>query len=298
MTIIHRIKILLSILQEVGGVISDARLQSLLFLYCVEEVKRDEYYEFIPSAGVPYSLQAANDKGYLIHKKLLEDAPYWAAFAGKPRYAVDLDFFEKVAIQSLKTKWAGQPDEVIAAHIATHYPDMATLPVRADIGELRFFTIGYEGASPEAYLNCLLRSDVRLLVDVRKNPLSKKFGFSKQELRDGLALVGIDYLHIPELGIVSEKRQELNSDADYAALFREYEATTLRQQTTKLEQLAHLLTKHGRIAITCFEASHHHCHRGCVADAMRERDGFNTKIEHLNPCSPRASQNQNARKSS
>ena len=139
---------------------------------------------------------------------------------------------------------------------------------------------------------------MRLLVDVRKNSLSKKFGFSKQELREGLARVGIDYLHIPELGIVSEKRQELNNDADYATLFREYEATTLRQQTSKLDQLHRLLAERGRIAITCFEASHQHCHRGCVADAMRSRDGFTTKIEHLNPCSHRASQNQNARKSS
>jgi hypothetical protein len=298
MAIIHRIKVLLSVAQEVGGVISDARLQHLLFLYCIEEVKRDEYYEFIPSAGSPHSLQAANDKGYLIHKKLIEDAPHWAAIAGKPRYAVDLDFFEKIAIQTLKTKWAGQPDKAIAAHIASHYPDMAALPVLIENAEPRFFTIGYEGASPEAYINCLLRADICLLVDVRKNSLSKKFGFSKHELREGLARVGIDYLHIPELGIVSEKRQELNSDADYAALFREYEATTLRQQTAKLDQLQRLLAERGRIAITCFEASHHHCHRGCIADAMRSRDGFTTKIEHLNPCSHRASQNQNARKSS
>ena len=70
MAIIHRIKLLLSVIQEVGGVIPDTRLHHLLFLYCVDEVQRDEYYAFLPSAGGPYSLQAANDKGYLIHKKL------------------------------------------------------------------------------------------------------------------------------------------------------------------------------------------------------------------------------------
>lgn len=181
-------------------------------------------------------------------------------------------------------------------HIITHYPEYASLPARAEDAAATFYTIGYEGASPEAYLNCLLHHEVRLLVDVRKNSLSKKFGFSKQELKDGLARVGIDYMHIPELGIVSEKRQELNSDADYRALFKEYEATTLRQQTPKLDLLDVLLHKHQRIAITCFEASHHHCHRGCVANAMRERDGFTTKIEHLNPCNHL--NHQSARKSS
>lgn len=71
MAIIYRIKVLLSIAQEMGTPLSDARLQALLFLYCLEEVKRNEYYDFIPSTTGPHSLQAANDKGYLIHKRLL-----------------------------------------------------------------------------------------------------------------------------------------------------------------------------------------------------------------------------------
>ncbi len=296
MAMIHRIKILLSIAQEMGSALSNAHLQGLLFLYCVEEVKRDEYYDFIPSAAGPYSLQAANDKGYLIHKKLIEDADHWAAVIGKPRCATDLDFFEKVAIQALKNKWAGQTDEAVAAYIAHNYPDYAALPAHAGI-EPTFFTIGYEGASPEAYLNCLLRAHVRLLVDVRRNAFSQKFGFSKQELKDGLARVGIDYLHMPELGIASNKRQELATDADYRALFAEYEATTLCQRTDKLAELEKLLEARGRIAITCFEADHNHCHRGCVADALRARDSFTTKIEHLNPCNHRT-HSPNARKSS
>ncbi|MEZ5690750.1 MAG: hypothetical protein R3D71_03675 [Rickettsiales bacterium] len=67
-------KILLAVLQEIGGTASDARLQRLLFLYCKEFIKRDEYYEFIPLGGAPYSLQVKEDKGILTHKKLLEKA--------------------------------------------------------------------------------------------------------------------------------------------------------------------------------------------------------------------------------
>jgi hypothetical protein len=38
------------------------------------------------------------------------------------------------------------------------------------------YTLGYEGISLEAYINKLIKNDVKLLCDVRKNPLSRKFG--------------------------------------------------------------------------------------------------------------------------
>jgi hypothetical protein len=43
-------------------------------------------------------------------------------------------------------------------------------------------TIGYEGRSLEAFLNLLLQNSVTLLCDVRRNPLSRKYGFSKSTL--------------------------------------------------------------------------------------------------------------------
>jgi uncharacterized protein (DUF488 family) len=44
------------------------------------------------------------------------------------------------------------------------------------------YTIGYEGISLEEYLNRLIKNDVKVLVDVRRNPLSMKYGFSKSQL--------------------------------------------------------------------------------------------------------------------
>ena len=41
----------------------------------------------------------------------------------------------------------------------------------------------------------LIREDVKLLCDVRKNPLSMKFGFSKNQLKGILEGVGIEYIH-------------------------------------------------------------------------------------------------------
>lgn len=86
---------------------------------------------------------------------------------------------------------------------------------------------------------------------------------------------------MPELGIVSEKRQSLNTTADYSALFDEYEATTLASRQDKLDELEQLLEQHRRIAITCFEADCTHCHRSRVAAALKKREHFKIPIKHL-----------------
>jgi len=129
-----------------------------------------------------------------------------------------------------------------------------------------FYTIGYEGISIEKYINKLIKEGVILLCDVRKNAYSQKFGFSKNELLNALKLCGIDYIHIPELGIESDKRQDITS---YKKLFDEYENTTLIENQEKVSYLAELLNKHKRIAITCFEKDVHCCHRGRIATMVK-----------------------------
>ena len=84
------------------------------------------------------------------------------------------------------------------------------------------FTIGYEGVSLEKYLNKLVKNNIKLLVDVRKNPLSMKYGFSKTLLKRFCESLGIKYIHIPEVGINSNKRQTLEKQEDYDILFESY----------------------------------------------------------------------------
>ena len=51
-----------------------------------------------------------------------------------------------------------------------------------------------------------------------------KYGFSKKQLKTACNGVGIEYIHIPEVGIESDKRQELNTQADYDKLFKLYKS--------------------------------------------------------------------------
>jgi uncharacterized protein (DUF488 family) len=155
----------------------------------------------------------------------------------------------------------------------------AARPVPLEPGLL---TIGYEGKSLEGYLNQLLRASVTVVCDVRRNPLSRKYGFAKSTLRQACDGVGIRYEHLPELGIASAERRELKVQADYDALFAVYERDNLPRQTEALTRIRTWIEQdHERVALTCYEAEPCQCHRHCVAAAL-ERLGPGTLIpQHL-----------------
>jgi hypothetical protein len=143
-------------------------------------------------------------------------------------------------------------------------------------------TIGYEGRTLEGYLNTLLRDSVTLLCDVRRNPLSRKYGFSKSTLSGACERVGIHYEHLPELGIESEARQDLHTQADYDTLFAKYERDSLPRQTVALEKIeGWILNDNERVALTCYEAQPCQCHRHCVADALERAGTPSLTPKHL-----------------
>lgn len=143
------------------------------------------------------------------------------------------------------------------------------------------FTLGYEGLSIDAYLKFLLPSDIAVLVDVRKNPLSRKYGFSKQQLIQATSLAGLAYQHIPDLGIPSSLRQDLENEADYQQLFDNYATTLLPKQKAAIEQVKYLLAKKKRIVLMCFEANPQFCHRHKIVEYLQNDPAFQTPTCHL-----------------
>jgi uncharacterized protein (DUF488 family) len=130
------------------------------------------------------------------------------------------------------------------------------------------FTIGYEGRTQDEYLALLTGAGVTLLADVRRNPISRKKGFSKSTLAQGCASVGIRYEHLPELGIASEKRKNLATQVDVDALFAEYQRDWLPAQGATLAKICAWIEAGERVALTGFEREPGQCHRHCVAEAL------------------------------
>jgi len=289
----YRRKVILAILQKFGGTLKSTQLQKLLLVFTRHQ--QSPAYEFIPYKFGAYSMQARSDKGTMIKYGLLEDARHWSTNAEED-YISQLNDKDQKILNDLYSQFQNASYKELVTYTYKEYPFFAINSEIAatylDENELslielhrphndskNLYTIGYEGIKAEAYMNKLVSKDVKLLVDVRKNSMSMKYGFNKSQLKSMCNKLGIDFIHISELGIESDKRKNLDSKADYKKLFDEYEKETLPNRTEQLEQLYQLFKKYNRLAITCFEKEHTSCHRHKVSDYLAQKYGV--PIEHL-----------------
>lgn len=200
-------------------------------------------------------------------------------YLSKKRHAFDLEIKDKLAAQGLKNKIAKGEEFVLPK-----------LEFQLKREQNTLFTIGYEGISIDTYINKLLQNHIKTLVDIRKNAYSNKFGFSKKEFMYCLEKAGIKYIHIQELGIESENRQELktaksSSSSGYDLfgngiknienkLFEEYK-NNLPTKQKHIEILLKILAQDKLIAITCFEANYKCCHRHVLAESLSDIEVIN-----------------------
>ncbi|WP_438710463.1 DUF488 domain-containing protein [Aquimarina muelleri] len=185
----------------------------------------------------------------------------------------------------IKLTYTRYPYYAINSTIAEKYLNKKELKelnnYRSTENETILFTIGYEGISLEKYLNKLIRNNIKLLCDVRKNALSMKYGFSKKQLQNACNGVGIEYIHFSDVGIESDKRRSLNTQSDYDILFEEYKNNKLTTTENTQQKILELLQKKGRIALTCFEANACQCHRKPLSESISKHKEFKYKLEHI-----------------
>lgn len=292
-----RQKLLLAIIQKFGRTVASIDLQKYLFLF-TNICQKKPSYEFVPYRFGCFSFQSYTDRRKLVDFGILESDEKWALTEHQADYVDMLDVGEQKKLNLFFEKYEGLHGNKLVQEVYRHFPYYATRSeIAADLMseselekidavrprqvEKSFFTIGYEGQSFENYLNRLIENNIQLLCDVRKNPLSRKYGFSKRTLSDTLEKLDIQYIHMPALGIVSDKRQELNSQADYDRLFNEYERSTLKDNSDAIDTLIEFVEQKRRVAITCFEATHCMCHRGRVAKAVAKHAKCDFPIQHI-----------------
>jgi uncharacterized protein (DUF488 family) len=143
------------------------------------------------------------------------------------------------------------------------------------------FTIGYEGKSLERFLNLLMQNEIDILVDVRNNPISRKFGFSKEKLKTFCEKLMVEYIHLPQLGIPLEYRKH-HSYNDMLKLFDFYYKNILLKNIDAIYNiLSFLNNKNKRLVIMCFEGNVNFCHRKFVAIEIKKISNNSIKIIHL-----------------
>ncbi len=149
---------------------------------------------------------------------------------------------------------------------------------RRPIAAPAVFTVGYSSWMVDGFLNLLLRAGVQRLLDVRRNPVSRQYGFHGSTLRRLCEKLQIEYVPFPELGIPSQLRQNLQAPEDYKTLFACYERDILRRETSVLRNIAALMTEKPS-ALMCTERDPSQCHRSRIAKAISEETALS--IRHL-----------------
>jgi len=139
------------------------------------------------------------------------------------------------------------------------------------------FTIGYEGATPDALIGALRAAGVRTLVDVRALANSRRPGFAKRALSEALTAAGIGYEHVRALGTPAEGRAAMR--AGRPAVMRRIFAAHM-QGVEPQAALAALTERAARepLCLLCLEADPAHCHRTLVAEAVT-----GVTVTHLHP---------------
>ena len=140
------------------------------------------------------------------------------------------------------------------------------------------FTIGYEKARLADLVATLTAAGVATVIDVRDRPISRRPGFSKNQLAAGLAAAGIRYVGLKALGTPPEGR-EANHRRQWDRFWHivDKKLATAEAQHALVEAAS--VAQQSPSCLLCYEADWQICHRRRVAELLVAQEGFT--VQHL-----------------
>ncbi len=291
----YRRRVLVALIEAFGGELSRVDCQKLMLLFCQRSTKPP--YSFFPHTMGGFSLVVEDDQRWLVASGLLAEGKK-VRLVGKESllsqlHKDDISIMDDLVRDVDELRGEGLQRKTYieypwyavrsrkAKKLLTEQELLAVKQSRNTQREPTLFTLGYEGISIDKYLAVLIDKNIDLLIDVRNNPLSRKYGFSKKALMNATQRVGIHYVHFPELGIPSNQRRHVQEDGELERLFRSYAEQILPAQPLALLLLRTEVEKAKRSALMCFEGDNTRCHRRRLADYLVASESFNQSVVHL-----------------
>jgi uncharacterized protein (DUF488 family) len=268
-----RQRVLLALLHAAGGQASHFELTKWAFLLRHDSDSRggSSFYDFVPYRYGPYSFSLVQEAGLMVRNALMEevDCHHWRLLPAGRAQLRTLPRPVGADAEAIVRAYRADGSAALARQVYQRFPWYSMHSVKDPRAERpqsspAIFTVGYEGLSVEALLNGLLREGIECVVDVRNNPVSRRFGFHKSTLARLCASLGFDYEHLPELGIEPEARSGLHSEDDYRALFEDYERRRLPAVTNIISR-AVLRIEEKASVLMCMERKATACHRSRLA---------------------------------
>jgi hypothetical protein len=282
---ITRQRAVLRLLANEGGSASKLRLVKLAFLLR-EKVggPSASVYDFLPYRHGPYSFTLQHELLHLERDGWIRVFDHEVITQRDCRNEVlRLDGSFRESIDRLSRAYRSVSTQMLVEDVYTHFPWYAsnsnlsrTARKSAPKADLAVYTIGYEGLTLDSVLDMLLQTGIRRLIDVRCNPIARRFGFHKSTLERHCRDVGIAYVHIAELGIPSSWRASLSDLASYEHLFVRYEKEVLPKSTEVIERVCKGIREEPS-ALMCMESDARYCHRTRLAQVVAARTGLPLK---------------------
>jgi len=288
---LRRQRTILQILGTANGTTSATRLQKYMFLLREETFLGQDgaFYDFVPYRYGAYSfaaqreIEALSAYGYIDCNHSSLDL---TQIGRKEANSTDGDTGR--AVQWIVSKYGSGSLKALLADIYCRYPwyasnssliDLAPRNARkAETAPVAVYTMGYEERSVDGFLDKLLRSGIKRIVDVRANPVSRKYGFARSSLSSLAAKLDISYFHFPELGIPSAKRRDIKTPSEFRELFGYYEHRILPTKADEMNKVATLMTGVPSVLV-CMEKEAVDCHRSRLAARIADLSSLN--VVHL-----------------
>lgn len=290
-----RQKVILALLSGAGKPLTLTAFVKLVFLLRHESTLKDcpSFYDFVPYKYGPFSFTLYRELANLRRDGFVSsDQESVVLRENTAALARDKARELPVAIQ-------GEVNRVLRSHgqkssatllkdVYTQYPWYAA---KSELADLRpsppaptanatpaVRTAGYEGESVDSFFNRLLRRGIQLIIDVRANPISRRYGFSKSRLKEIGARLGFRYLHLPSLGIPRKWRADLTDFNSYQRLMSRYEQEMLPNLGKEVREVGRTMNETPAVLV-CLEKDVRCCHRGRLALAVSRETGLD--VDHL-----------------
>ena len=290
-----REKILLLLLERASQPLTRTALVKLVFLLRHETSLKHmpSFYDFLPYRFGPFSyvlyreinrlsqdryISIANERISIEESRLRRSDESRNFLPAATVAAIDyvLQNFGKMNQQSL-IEYVYETHSWYAVNSTLNERRLASARLPEHVA-VSAYTIGYEGRSIDAFMNYIIQRGIKVLVDIRNRPVSRKYGFSKLRLNEICMKLNINYSHFGELGVPSKYRSQLTDDESYRRLFTYYRESILPLNRDDVEQVGRLMCSTPSVLV-CFERDPTCCHRSALAETVATNTGL--KVVHL-----------------
>lgn len=259
---LSRQKILLLMLKYAGRPVRRVELIKWCFLLRHESETEggSSFYDFVPYKYGPFSFALSQEI------KKLESMSYVLSH-GEQAWKLNAELASDVAgishaiereVRKIVSNFGSHSSNDLLNYVYHRHPEFTVISERKMLAprpkaELAIHTAGYQGVSIDGFLNLLVESGIERLIDVRRNPIARSYGFHKSTLKRLANYLGIEYYHFGELGIQSEIRQLFPADGDRGIMFDEYEVNTLANEAAAVKTVSELVSERPSVLV-CMEA--------------------------------------------